>query len=110
MNQDLSDLRTKIVDSVQELALKNEGDPLARTQVMLEMMRADTASSEVYIKAYEVAQQIEDANERMDVMLDIIFEIDRKVAASQLDSEKVEEPTSDDNAEDNESGETNHEQ
>ena len=86
----LVSLRKQIVNQMQQMAFDGDGEPNARLQIMLEMMRSDSATTDMFPKAYEVAQQIEDSDEKMNAMLDLIFEIDRRVAAGQ--NEQPSEP------------------
>jgi ribosomal protein L12E/L44/L45/RPP1/RPP2 len=51
----------------------NGGD---RFSLLLRLIQAGNASEEVYRRAYESAQQIEDANERLDALISLLDEVD----------------------------------
>lgn len=93
-SQELLELRRQVAENIQKIALNGSGSPEMRLHVMLEMMRSDDVSIDIMKKAYETAQQIQDQDEKMNSMLDILYEIDRRTQDNEDDDnldQKTEE-------------------
>ncbi len=87
-NNELLELRAKVVDQMQKLALGSSGDAETRLQLLMEMARAGKATTEVYHAVYEIVSQIPNDDDKMNAMLDLLYELDRAVSIS---SESLEE-------------------
>lgn len=81
--QQLLELRSKIVQSAQEIALRGEGSPADRLQILLNIVRDGEANLEVLTKAYELSQSIENDDEKMTALLDVLYEVDAKLVAEE---------------------------
>lgn len=79
-NDQLAGIREKLVKEIEELALSGSGDPVSRFQVILEMIRAGRGAGELFEKASDLLELVEDEEEKMDLMLDLVAEIDKKIA------------------------------
>jgi len=97
--EQLLELRNKIVQSTQDIALRGEGSATERLQVLLNIVRSGGASLEVLSKAYELAQSLEGDDDKLSALLDVLYEVDAKLG------EADEQP-----AEETPHGEAHHEQ
>lgn len=79
----LLELRKQIVQSAQQLALDGAGTPESRLLVLLELIRTNDASQEVYNRAYELAKSQDDDDAKLSGLLDLLFEIDQAIARDQ---------------------------
>ena len=82
MDQDqLLNLRAKIVDSALDLILKGTGEPSERFTFLLSIIRTGRSDKALLTKAYELASSIEDEDTRLSALLDLLdevqFDIDR---------------------------------
>lgn len=76
MNQDqLTALKGQILNDITPLALSNDNSR-DRFDLLLRVIQAGGASSEVYARAYESAKQIEDRDDQLDALLVLLDEID----------------------------------
>ena len=79
MNRDeLLELREKLVNKTRKLALSEESDPARRLEVLMGLIRSGDASREMIHQAIETVEQIPE-EDRLDVYLDLIFEIDAQL-------------------------------
>lgn len=85
---ELLELRAQIVAQTQQLALKGTGAPEARLQVILEVIRSGESTMDMYKAAYSIMQQLPGDDEKMNGMMDLVFEIDKDLA---VDEAKVQE-------------------
>ena len=81
--QQLLELRSKIVQSAQEIALRGEGSPADRLQILLGIVRDGNANIEVLTKAYELTQSIESDDEKLTALLDVLYEVDAKLVTEE---------------------------
>lgn len=88
--EQLLELRSKIVQSAQTLALKGSGEPEERLQVLLNLVRSGDANLEMLTKVYELSQTIGNDDDRLSVLLDVLYEVDAKL--SQDDSPRENNP------------------
>lgn len=75
----LLDLRNKIVQKTQQLAVAGQGAPADRLRVLLGLIQAGNANIEVLNKAYELSETIEGDDEKMSALLDVLYEIDARL-------------------------------
>lgn len=77
--EQLLELRSKIVQSAQTLALRGNGEPEERLQVLLSLVRSGDANVEMLTKVYELSQTIHDDDDKLSVLLDVLYEVDAKL-------------------------------
>ena len=96
MQQDqLLELRSKIIKSTQELALRGAGTVAERLRILLSSIAQGGADLEVLSRAFELTQELEDDDERLSALLDVLYEVDEKIATtsgaeSQPEQEQVD--------------------
>ena len=78
--EELLQLRQQIVDQTKRLALESDANPEEKLQVLMGLVKSGDASTEVMHKAYETAQQLPQDADKMDAFLDLIYEIDARLA------------------------------
>jgi len=83
----LLELRSKIVQSTQEIALKGTGSPVDRLQVLMSIIRDGDASTEVLTRAFELAQSMEGDDDKLTSLLDLLYAIDVKLGSNEEESE-----------------------
>lgn len=82
MNQEeLLQLRQKIVDQIKVLAMEGDAQPSDKLQVLMGLIRSGDSSPDVMVKAYEISQQLDGDPLKLDAMLDLIYEIDARLKA-----------------------------
>lgn len=79
--EQLLELRNKIIQSTQEIAMRGEGSPAERLQVLLGVVRDGDASIEILTKAYELAQSTGSDDDKLTALLDVLYEVDAKLSA-----------------------------
>jgi hypothetical protein len=80
MNKEqLLELRGKIVNSAQELALNGQGSPEDRLQLLLNIIRGGEPTYDVLSKAYELTSQIDNDDGKLTALLDVLYEVDAKL-------------------------------
>jgi len=79
--EQLLELRRKILESTQEVALRGEGSPAETLQVLLSIVRSGDASVEVLMKVYELAMLSENDSDKLTALLDVLYEVDAKLSA-----------------------------
>lgn len=89
----LLELRNKILQTTQEIALRGEGDPAERMQILLSIVRAGNANLEVLTRVYELSQSIEDDSDRLSALLDVLYEVDAKLSQQDDSSNSTNQPT-----------------
>ncbi len=72
----LLELRSTIVATVQRIALEGGGSVTDRVQVLMGIVRSGDATQEIFAKIYELANSIEDEDEKLDIMLTLLYEVD----------------------------------
>lgn len=75
-NSELLSLRTQILSDIVPLVLESTGDTADRFSLLLRIIQAGNASGDIYRRAYESAQKIEDVNDRLEALLSLLDEID----------------------------------
>lgn len=86
----LVELRNKIAQSAQELALKGEGSVEDRLQILMSIIRGGDASLEVLTKAFELAESIQNDDDKLGAMLDLLYEVDARLV--DIDEQPSEQP------------------
>jgi len=79
--EQLLELRNRILQSTQEIALRGEGSEAERLQILLSIVRSGNANVEVLTRAYELVQSSENDDDKLSVLLDVLYEVDAKLAA-----------------------------
>ncbi|MDD3035827.1 MAG: hypothetical protein PHO93_02825 [Candidatus Saccharimonadaceae bacterium] len=87
--EELLSLREKILQDVMPLVIDNEQNGVDRFDLLIRLIHAGNASSEIYRRAYDSAKAIEDNGERLDALMSLLDEIEFDV--NQPD-EKVSQP------------------
>lgn len=82
---ELLELRSQIVAITQQLALSGTGSPETRLQILLEIIRSGESTTETYKSAFEIMQQLTNDDEKMNSMLDLLFEIDKDLSVEKAD-------------------------
>ena len=86
----LLELRRKIVQTAQDIALHGEGTPEERLQVLLDVVRSGDASIDVLTKVYELSGEIESDDEKLTALLDLLYEVDVKISQENAPQSEVE--------------------
>jgi len=76
----LLELRGKIVEKTQQLALTSEASPADRLQVLLGIIRSGAATIEVFSKAYELTESIEADDVKLSSLIDLLYEVDAQLS------------------------------
>ncbi len=79
----LLELRGQIVAQTKKLALEGTGAPESRLQVLMEVIRSGDSTADTYKSAYEIMQQLPSDDDKMNGMLDLLFEIDKDIAVEE---------------------------
>jgi hypothetical protein len=77
---ELLELRAQIVAQTKKLAVEGNGSPEARLQILMEVIRSGESSVDMYKSVYEIMQQLPGDDDKMNGMLDLLFEIDKGIA------------------------------
>ena len=85
----LLELRSKIVQSTQKLALEGDGSATDRLQILMGIVRDGAATTEILARAYELIQLIETDDDKLTALLDLLYEVDAQLSA--LDNEQPSE-------------------
>lgn len=88
--EQLLELRNKIMQSTQEIALRGDGSPMERFQVLMNLVRGGNVSFDVLAKTYELAQSVEGDDEKLSALLDILYEVDAKLGESNSEVQQQE--------------------
>lgn len=77
--EQLLELRSKVVQAAQAVALNGDGAPEERLQVLLSFVRSGDANLEILTKVYELSQTISNGDDKLSVLLDVLYEVDAKL-------------------------------
>lgn len=80
-------LREQILSDITPLVLETAEPGAERFSLLLRLIQAGTADSEVYNKAYENAKAIADSGERLDALMALLDEIDFDVQKEENENE-----------------------
>lgn len=72
----LISLREKILEDVVPLVVDNAQNGADRFSLLLRVIQAGNANTELYTRAYESAKAIEDSNDRLESLLALLDEVD----------------------------------
>lgn len=81
--EQLQALRGKILEDIVPLALDSTTNEADRFALLLRLIQAGNASSEIYTKAYESAKAIPDRDEQLNSLMSLLDEIDLSVIDTQ---------------------------
>lgn len=81
--EQLIELRKKIVASAQEIALHGDGSAADRLQILLSLIRDGVGDTNVLSKAFELAQTLENPDDKLSTLLDLLYEVDAKITADE---------------------------
>lgn len=81
--EQLQALRGKILEDIVPLALDSATNEADRFALLLRLIQAGNASSEIYTKAYESAKAIPDRDEQLNSLMSLLDEIDLSVIDTQ---------------------------
>ncbi len=93
--EELLEFREKVVGSVRQLALEDDTDPVNKLQVLMGLIRSGDSSREAMNAVYDAAQQLPDATEKLDTLLDLIYEIDAQLGEDEAELQTDETAESD---------------
>lgn len=88
IKDELLALRKEIVESARNVALDGDAPAEVRLPIILELLRGDN-NVQLLRKAYELANQINDQSGKIEALLDILAEVDERLAGDE-DSESQE--------------------
>lgn len=91
----LLDLRTKIVQRAQQLAMESQAPATERLQVLLGLIRSGGADLEVLTKAYELTESVENDEGKLSTLIDVLYEVDARLAESDSSQEPQQPPVID---------------
>lgn len=77
----LLELRSKIVEKTQQLAVNGQGSPAERLVILLDIIKSGDPTPEVLNSAYELADSLEGDDEKLTALLDILYQVDAQLAA-----------------------------
>lgn len=80
-------LRSQIVAQTNQLALGGTGSPDSRLQILLETIRSGEATVDMYRSAYEIMQNFSNDDDKMNAMLDLLFEIDKDLSTEDVNKQ-----------------------
>lgn len=84
--QDLKSLRESILKDIVPLVLESSDSGADRFSLLLRIIQAGSAISDIYKQAYESAKKIENAEDRLEALLALLDEVD-------FDANQSEEPS-----------------
>lgn len=90
--EELVSLREEILATVTPLAIDEATNQSDKFQLLIRLIRAGSASVEVYRKAFECAKLIEDNSEKFNSLLELMDEIELDIS----DENKINEFDSED--------------
>lgn len=76
----LLELRSKIVEKTQQLAVNGQGSPEERLQVLFNIIQSGGASLEVLSSAYELIESLNSDDEKLTALLDVLYEVDARIS------------------------------
>lgn len=80
MNRDeLLKLRGEVVSSARTLALESQADPRDKLDVIMSLIRSGDKTPDLMYQSYEIAKQLGSDEQKLNAMLDIIYEIDTEL-------------------------------
>lgn len=85
--EELIEFRQKVVEQARQLALEGDADPASKLQLLMALIRSGDFSREALNAAYEVVQQLPEATDKLDILLELMYEVDAQLGA---DEEVVE--------------------
>lgn len=89
--EELLEFRQKIVGSVRQLALEDDTDPANKLQVLMGLIRSGDSSREALTAAYEAAQQLPEVTEKLDMLLELVYEIDAQLGGDEEPDKNAED-------------------
>ncbi len=81
--EELLEFRQKVVEQARQLALEGDADPASKLQLLMALIRSGDSSREALNAAYEVVQQLPEATDKLDVLLELIYEVDAQLGADE---------------------------
>ncbi|MDR2336508.1 MAG: hypothetical protein LBE03_00165 [Candidatus Nomurabacteria bacterium] len=72
----LKELKSKISEIMQPIALEPSGDPVVDFDLLMNIIRVGNANNDIYQKAFDAASSIKDRSAKMNALLDLMTEID----------------------------------
>lgn len=81
-------MRQQVLDLLLPLIMNGEGEPTERFSLIISAIRAGAGTDDLYNKAFEVANSIEDAEEKRMALYDLLGEIEADI--DQLDDTSIE--------------------
>lgn len=88
--QQLQELRKKVVASLERIALESSSPSPERIQALLQIIRTGGASNAIFNKSYELIEQSQDDDDKLGLLLDLLFEIDAEGATRDGQTENRE--------------------
>lgn len=106
----LLELRNKIVEKTQQLAVNGQGSPADRLLILLDIIKSGGANAQVLNAAYELAGTIEGDDEKLTALLDILYQVDAQLAAIPEQSEPQAQPEHHENYDNHDNHQEHHQQ
>ncbi len=90
--EELLGLRERILAATVPLVLETAANGTEKFSLLVRIIHAGNASSEIYTKAYEAAQAIEDKDERLSALMDLLDEVELDVDSHEEPAGEAEAP------------------
>lgn len=81
-------LRKQILETVSPLVLNGEGDARSQLGLLLDVIRSGGGGADIYKKAYELANGIEDQGERASALLELLSEVELDIERADIGDEE----------------------
>ena len=75
-NNNLLELRQKVVNRAKELALNGDGSAQDRLQILMGIARSGNADYDVLSAAFDLSNSLPSDDDKLSALLDILYEID----------------------------------
>ena len=88
---ELTSLRNEIVSVITPLSINEIENPYDQFQMMIRLIQSGNVSKDIYRKAFECANSIEDSQDKLEALMTLLDEIDIDISSSDndLDSNTV---------------------
>lgn len=87
-------LRKQILDAVSPLVLNGEGDARSQLELLLGVIRSGGGGADIYRRAYELANGLEDPGDRASALLELLSEVELDIEHTGTDNDEASEQIS----------------
>lgn len=86
--EELLKLREEIAGHVRGLALAtdDDGNPEAKLEILMNIIRSGDSSRDLLYGAFETAQKLPENSSKLNALLDLMYEIDAELAADEFNT------------------------